>query len=72
MSSTSTSSRTTVMAVSLEARWMARDRDMSSMENPLRGNPGSKWRRIAIMAPVSELFLQLMYITSIGRPSLKR
>ncbi len=39
---------------------MARDRDMSSMEKPLRGNPGSKWRRIAIMAPVSELFLQLM------------
>ncbi len=62
----------TVRAVWLEDRWIASERDMSSTEKPLRGNPGSKCLMIVIIAPASELFLQLMYTVSIRRPFLNR
>lgn len=41
---------------------------MSSWENPLPANPGSKWRIMRVSTPVSEVFLQFTYIVSIGRP----
>ncbi len=62
----------TVRAVWLDERCIASERDMSSTENPLRGNPGSKCLSMVIMAPASELFLQLMYTVSILRPFLNR
>ena len=70
LSSTSTSSRTTTRLRLLLARCVVIALEMSSAEKPLVGNPGSKCLTICRSAPTSELFLQLMNMTSIGLPAL--